>query len=489
MIKMKVLVMALALVAAAAAFATGEPEAAAKAQALEKIVYMETSFHGEESRIAPFVAQFKKITGITLEIQPVSSSGSDEIMIARFMAGDFPDIARPRVARLDAFVRQGFFVPLDGFIKASPKMTKLKEANLQAFEAHTVDGKAYGVPTDMGQKGALWMRLDILKSLGLSMPTTLDEFIAYCRAVRDRYRGPEGIKTYPLVVRMDNTGYTQVIANYFDVTVLPVIRHPGDAAFREGWDTPQLKDYIDFIRTLYSEGYIDSEHALPQKSDVVRAKFASGKGSSFVYWYDRYSSVYKDVTKNFPKAEVGLMTPIVNPKGGVMGMSLTAGTTPVCITKGSKSPQFVWDQFIEKFFFDLDVRLLFTYGVPGVDYEIKDGTIAALKGQPIDPWEPYDPEQKLPFKLPASAQKISDVQNAYNAGLARNGYYASMSEPAVSVAGFDQIREDMVDKKNQLLWKCVLGQITFEQLKSEFDAYKKEVGFAAILAEINAKSK
>jgi ABC-type glycerol-3-phosphate transport system substrate-binding protein len=485
--KKKALVTLLALVAAAVVY--GAPASETAAKPLDKIVYMETSFHGEEARIAPFVAQFKKITGVTLEIQPVSSLGSDEIMIARFMAGDFPDIARPRVARLDAFVRQGFFVPLDGFIKSSPRMTRLKESNLQAFDAHTVDGKAYGVPTDMGQKGALWVRLDILKSLGLAMPTTLDEFIGYCRAVRDRYKGPEGIKTYPLVVRMDNTGYTQVIANYFDVTILPVIKHPGDARFREGWDTPQIKDYIDFIRLLYSEGYIDSEHALPQKSDVVRAKFASGKGSSFVYWYDRYSSVSKDVTKNFPKAEVGLLPPIVNPKGGVMGMSLTAGTTPVCITKGSKSPQFAWEQFIEKFFFDLDVRMLFAYGVPGVDYEIRDNAIAALKGQAIDPWEPYDPDQKLPFKLPASAQKISDVQGAYNAGLAKNGYYASMSEPSVSVAGFDQIRDDMMDKKNQLLWKCVLGQITFEQLTSQFEAYKKEVGFADILAQINAKSK
>ncbi len=172
-----------------------------------------------------------------------------------------------------------------------------------------------------------------------------------------------------------------------------------------------------------------------------------------------------------------------------MGMSLTAGTTPLCITKGSKSPQFVWNEFVEKFFFDLDTVMLFSYGVPGKDYEIKDNTIAALKGQPIGPWDPYDPEQKLPFKLPASAQKISDVQNAYNAGLARNGRYASMTEPSVSVAGFDQIRDDMMDKKNQLLWKCVLGKITFDQLKSEFEAYKKEVGFADILAEINAKSR
>ena len=487
--KTKVLVTVLALVAAAAVFGAGGSEPAARTQALEKIVYMETSFHGEEDTIAPFVEQFKKITGITLEIQPVSSSGSDEIMIARFMAGDFPDLARPRVARLDAFARQGFFVPLDEFVQASPRMKKLKEANLQAFEAHTVDGKAYGVPTDMGQKGALWVRVDIMKSLGLSWPRTLDEFIANCRAIRDRYKGPEGIKTYPLVVRMDNTGYTQVIANYFDVTLLPVIRHPGDAKFREGWDTPQLKAYVDFIKMLYTEGFIDSEHALPQKSDVVRAKFASGKGASFVYWYDRYASVYKDVTKNFPKAEVDLMPPVVNPKGGVMGMSLTAGTTPVCITKGSKSPQFVWDQFIEKFFFDLDTRMLFSYGVPGIDYEVKDSTIVALKGQAIDPWDPYDPEQKLPFKLPASAQKISDVQAAYNAGLAKNSYYAAMSEPSVSVAGFDQIRDDMMDKKNQLLWKCVLGQITYEQLTSQFEAYKKEVGFVDILAEINAKTR
>ncbi len=485
----RILATALALAAAAAVFAAGGSETAAAPQALDKIVYMETGFHGEEHRIPPFVAHFKKLTGLTLEIQPVSSSGTTEIMIARFMAGDFPDIAKPRTARLDDFARQGFFLPLDDYIKASPKMAKLKQENLQAFEAHTVDGKAYGVPTDMGQNGALWVRLDILKELGLSMPKSLDEFIAYCRAIRDRYKGPEGITTYPLVVRMYNTGYTQVIANYFDVTALPVIKHPGDAKYREGWDSPQLKSYLDFVKMLYTEKFIDTEHALPQKSDVVRAKFASGKGASFVYWADRYATVYKDVTKSFPKAEVGHMLPFANPKGGVMGASLTAGTTPMCITKGSKNPRFAWEQFVEKFFFDLDVRMLFAYGVPGDDYEIKDGTITALKGQPINPWEPYDLEQRLPFKLPASAQKISDVNAAYKAAQAKHSYYAAMSEPVVSVSGYDQIREDMTDKKNQLLWKYVLGEMTYEQVMAEFERYKKEVGFAEILAEINAKSK
>ena len=94
--KKRVVVTVLALVAAAAVFGAGGTEApAVKPQALEKIVYMETGFHGNEANIPPFVEHFKKLTGITLEIQPVSSSGSDEIMIARFMAGVLPDICKP----------------------------------------------------------------------------------------------------------------------------------------------------------------------------------------------------------------------------------------------------------------------------------------------------------------------------------------------------------------------------------------------------------
>lgn len=43
-------------------------------------------------------------------------------------------------------------------------------------------------------------------------------------------------------------------------------------------------------------------------------------------------------------------------------------------------------------------------------------------------------------------------------------------EPGVSVAGFDGIRDDMMDQEDQLLWKRVLGKVGYQEVVSRFEA-------------------
>ena len=47
------------------------------------------------------------------------------------------------------------------------------------------------------------------------------------------------------------------------------------------------------------------------------------------------------------------------------------------------------------------------------------------------------------------------------------------------------IYDDMKDKKNQLFWKYVIGEHSYDEMTKQFEAYKKEIDFDSILAEIN----
>lgn len=56
------------------------------------------------------------------------------------------------------------------------------------------------------------------------------------------------------------------------------------------------------------------------------------------------------------------------------------------------------------------------------------------------------------------------------------------------VPAYDMIQSDMGDKKDELFWKYVIGEHSFEEMMKQFEAYKKEVDFDSILAQINAQS-
>ncbi len=106
-------------------------------------------------------------------------------------------------------------------------------------------------------------------------------------------------------------------AKHFDVSVDPAIRRPGSRKFRDGWDSPQFKDYAQFVKTLWDEQLIDPDHALPQKASKTRSKLYAGKGAFIYMWAQRYQGMVTELRKSFPGAELDLVPPIVNPKGGV----------------------------------------------------------------------------------------------------------------------------------------------------------------------------
>jgi hypothetical protein len=81
-----------------------------------------------------------------------------------------------------------------------------------------------------------------------------------------------------------------------------------------------------------------------------------------------------------------------------------------------------------------------------------------------------------------------EIQAQMDGWLSEHGRYGVAEEPTVTVAEYDMIREDMGDKKDELFWKYVIGEHSFEEMIRQFEAYKKEVDFDSILAQINAQS-
>ncbi len=483
----RVIAATLLLLVATMAWSTGEAETSSgDGQTIE---FLTTHYHDASDEVRQaWVDEFRALTGVEVVYRTVSSKDAGETMTTQFMAGEFPDVVKYGGQSMNTLARQGFVIPLNGYIASSP-MDDLYRAYPTAFAAHSVGDDVYGIPEVVGAGRALWTRTDVLNDLGLSMPTTLDELVDTLRAVRDEYTNPDGSRmTSPYISKTYHNGYISGLSNYFDVRMEPVMRRPGESGFREGWDAPQFRDYADFVKMLYDESLIDPEHVLPQKASGTRSKFFSGQGAFIMMHAHLYQGLITGLQENFPNAAIEMVPPIENPEGGVLGLSVIPGYRPFAITSGAEDPQFVWDNFIEPIYFDPDVSMLHYRGIPDVSYRVEDGVMINNSDESetgLGLRTPLNPDIRFPYKLSPVLERGIELETQFGRWFAVHEDFVVADVPLVAVPEYEAIAADMGEKMQELFWRYVLGEHDFEAMIEQYEAYKREVNFDSILQKIN----
>lgn len=472
----------------ASLFAAGKTESK-ETKKMDKIVFLTPEMHEHRKYHKAFGEAWKEITGVEIELKTVSNVDADTAMISQFMAGEFPDVMQFGTENLNALVRQEFIIPLDEYINNSPGMSALKKKFPSSFEAHSVNGISYGIPTRVGSMRGIWVRTDILDALNLPIPTTIEEFVYTMKRIRDDYPGTNGKAIFPYISKTYHSGYMGVLSNYFDVSIDPVIKRPGDAKYRDGWDSPQFKDYAEFVKMMWDEKLIDPDHALPQPAAKTRSKFYSGSGAFLSMWAYRYSEMFPEVRKQFPNAEIAMVPPIVNPKGGILGVSVEPGYRPICISSACPDPEFVFKNFIEPMYLTVEGAMFKWRGIENIHYKIQDNTFVPNfeeSGQVMGVEAPLNPDLEFPYKLSPLLEKGAEIEQEFGEWFSENSKYGISIEPTVSLPAFEVIKGDLTDKKNQLFWTYVLGKMSFEDLTRQYEAYKREIGFEKILNDLNS---
>ncbi len=164
------------------------------------------------------------------------------------------------------------------------------------------------------------------------------------------------------------------------------------------------------------------------------------------------------------------------------------GYRPFCITSASAGPQFVWDNFIEPLYLDREAVMLFVRGIPDVSYKVENGMFVdnfEESGVHLGVRSPFNPDIKFPYTLPPLVERGVAIETKYDGWFSQHETYVVAEEPSTFVPEYDAIYKDMKEKKNQLFWKYVLGEHSFDDMVQQFGAYKKEVGFDDILSQIN----
>ncbi len=163
----------------------------------------------------------------------------------------------------------------------------------EVWDAFTFDdGNIYAIPSLSNARiwNTLTMRTDWLETLGMPVPSTIDEFVETLRAFKEKDPGGVGAEN---VIPFSTSVFSSDSINYdpflgaFGVTY-PWNERDGKMVHRV--ELPEFREYVKFYRDLYAEGLLDMDIAVV-KDDALQEKVNRG-----VVGLARYNYYYAYLT-------------------------------------------------------------------------------------------------------------------------------------------------------------------------------------------------
>lgn len=246
----------------------------------------------EEDYVAEWNAAYEELTGITLEHTQVSNNEYAELLELAFASGTEPNVFDLSTdQRLAYYASQGACADLTDLLKESGLWDRVDE---EIWEAIAIDGRIYGIPTELASGILNYVRGDWLEELGMDIPTTYDEYIEMLRAFRDEIDECTIPLTAPGLSNAQN-----LPEFYWDAEA--------DFTYKDGqWVDGMLEDnFADAMQRLadaYAEGLIDTE-VVTNTTSNCRDKWYSGTVGVFSYWYGKWGNTLNErLQENFPDA-------------------------------------------------------------------------------------------------------------------------------------------------------------------------------------------
>ncbi len=213
-----------------------------------------------KKRLAEFEAAHPDIK---VQATLVPNSSFENVVQTQIAAGDVPDLLPVFTNMLAPLVDAGVLAPLDDCIAKS----SFKDRMLPSVSFARFGGKTYGVPLTMSPQSLLYNKA-LLAQAGVKLPTTIDEFYAAAKAVKEKtgqwgYAFPNNVAS-PLFIYIQSMQW--------------VIGMGGD------WATPDRKITANAPKTVEAIGWTKrflDEGLSPRGLDAntVRTLFAQGKAA------------------------------------------------------------------------------------------------------------------------------------------------------------------------------------------------------------------
>ncbi|WP_339278161.1 ABC transporter substrate-binding protein [Paenibacillus sp. FSL W8-0426] len=303
----------------------------------------------------------------------------------KIAANEMPDLFIPQQGIEDSLAKNGAIADLTELLpKHAPNVWEaIPQEMWDVVKANdpTGQGKIYYIPgvVEYGRYAGL-IRQDWLDKLGLSMPTTQDEYVNVLKAFRDMDPNGNGQKDeLPTGGREQARWMDHLFAMY------------GVAMF-EGypeWDiydgeltyaavTPNMKAALEFIAKLYQEGLIDKESLLNSK-DKWGGKIQSDKAGNYFHWVESGNLVLENLNKNTGVKADFTVLPVPKVEGYEGFYTMKRFAPPQWVVKNNKDEDKLMATLkLLNNMYNKEIWKDLFLGVEGMHYEMKDGKAVRL---------------------------------------------------------------------------------------------------------------
>lgn len=312
---------------------------------------------------SPMISIIENVTGYKMEYEalPEGDEGTTKLLLL-ISSGTPYDIINQYTNNFDRLLAANAARPVDDLIKNAPNLREAVPEDSNSWQrVRGKDGKHYGIPQLSPIKQAvstIAVRKDIMEDLDIQMPATPDEFYNTLKIIKNER--PEMI---PLTI--DKAFSAPPIQSGFNVYK---DWYEVDGKLICNQQRPEYKQYIDFMRKLYSERLLDNEFPANDTSKRL-SLFTSGKAAMTFFGYGDGPGFYSALDKSVSGAEVDYI-PFLESENGNKGAMASGGLEKVCvIPKAAAHPDdaMAWiDAFMANF------KQLYI-GEEDVDHKVEDG--------------------------------------------------------------------------------------------------------------------
>lgn len=217
--------------------------------------------------------ELEEKTGVHLDFVSVPNDGNHDKLTLMLASGDYPEILLAAGLSNAELVKYGtdekILIPLNDLIEKYAVNLKQRWVDNPAYKSQmtTPDGNIYGIPSaDSGMTGhgampvKLWMNMDWLKTLNLSVPTTTEEFRNVLLAFKTKDPNGNGkADEIPLTGAIKTWCADPYLAllNAFTYYAPYNLLQLKDGKFTLTANTEGMKEGLKYINGLYKDGLID----------------------------------------------------------------------------------------------------------------------------------------------------------------------------------------------------------------------------------------
>lgn len=452
----------------------------------------------KEEGQAEWIQKWEELTGIELKvIQPDHSSYYD-VLGQTFASGpeNWPDVVILSSSYYSGYAAEGALWDMTDAWKNST-MYQDPDTKKEVVESNLLDGHLYGLSLGGGGGCVTYLRQAWLDKLGLSIPTTYDEYVQVLDAFTNGDPDGDGERNTYGTSAAGFIGLEAPYTNYlpeFYQDAFPSFYQTEDGTWVDGFTEDAMKAAIARLQDAYKNGYIDPE-SLTNATSNCRTKFAEGQFGAFTYWAGGWGdSLHEMIDSNGGDGELVAIPPIEEVD------KYWQRTSPVyAITSSCKNPEGVFQYFLESIFDDGDMQRLWIYGVEDVHWSEKAETVCGntySEGQfhmkekratTGTQWGTVITGQSgsiLPMKHDPGADIVKPEEKESNEIFNANNKMAPLP---VTTEEMSQYNGDLTTLKNSIIADCVVQGIPVEEGYARFEKEGGKKWSEAIIDSLNNK--